>query len=112
MAARAAFFPDAHSADGYVHVVVHDDEVIGRELVPVEERPHRPAALIHERLRLHDQHLFRANARLSDERVLLQAKVAIDAELLRKRVGEHEAHVVLCLSVLGPGIAETNDDFQ
>ena len=60
--ARTSLAPQTNRASGDVHVVVRDDQILRRELVPIEQRAYRASALIHIGQRLDEQHLLRADA--------------------------------------------------
>ena len=113
VAARAALLADADRAGRDVHVIVHDDEVLGVELVPVHQRADGTAALIHVRLRLDEHDLLCADARVRDLRLELVLPVRRrEPEIIRQRVNEHEADIVLRLRVLRTGVAKTCNDFH
>ena len=60
VAAVAALLAQPQRGDVNVQVVVDDEQPRRRHLVELEQRHHGLAAGVHERLRLHEQHLWRA----------------------------------------------------
>ena len=109
--ARASLAPQADRTNGNVHIIMHDDQFLRRELIPIEQRSERAAALVHIGQRLDEQYLFRADAPLSYQRIELFAP-GIDAKLLSQGIDEHKAYIVLRMCILCPGIPETGNDLH
>ena len=111
MAARASLLADADRTAGDIHIVMADDEVLRLQFIKMHERPERPSALIHIRLRLHEEHFLRAAPHLRDQRLTLLLPRR-HAPARRQCIHEHKPHIMFRLGILPPGIAQPRNNLH
>ena len=111
MTARTSLAPQTDRPRRDVHVVVHDDQILRRELVPIEQRAYRASALIHIGQRLDKQHLLRADVPFGCKRVELLTP-SIDTKSFSQGVDKHKSDIVLRTCILRPRISEAGNDLH
>ena len=100
----------AQRGEANVELVVQDDEALSRPLVVGQQRRHRSAGLIHERLRHSNDDPLPADAHTR----LITARLALRRQGRAMPAGElmdcHGSDVVAGGVVARPGIAQTDND--
>ena len=108
MAREAAAEPHLDPARVEVDVVVHDRDLLGRELEEPSGGGERAPGEVHVRLGLQERELQAADAHLGELTGELGAEGAVVAP--RELVDDHPAGVVPVARVLAAGVAEADDE--
>ena len=112
VAAVAAAELEPRDARRKIELVVHDQHFRERRLHVVHQRADRESAAVHVRLRLEQRQLAPLDLHAGDLAVVTRMRAEFGALGARERVHEPEPRVVPREPVLGPGVAESDDDLQ
>ncbi len=110
VSSRGTFLPESEGAERQGDIVINHQDVLRRPFVEGEDLLERPAAQVHEGLRLEEQRPVTRDLR----QVALPLGDALECSpgLRRQPVQHHEAYIVAGILILAAGIPEPHDQLE
>ena len=108
---RAPLASQANRPRSDVQIIMRDNQILRRELVPIEERPDGTPALIHIRQRFNEQYFLCSDAPFRRQCAELLPPCAC-IEPMRQSIDKHKAHIMFRMCIFRPGIPKADNDLH
>ena len=110
MTGISAALLDAHASRHEIHFVMNNENLLGLDLVVVRDRRDAFSRAIHESERLQEPDFFSGDACAGNFTLEFGLIAKCSAVLVGEGIEKAKASVVSCSLILGPGIAEPDDE--